>query len=34
MMNNRTTKHQGKDVFEYSLFGDTTGQTKIGDFSG
>lgn len=22
-----------KDVFEYSVFGDITGQTKIGDFS-
>jgi putative transposase len=26
-------EQQGKDVFEYSIFGDATGQTKIGDFS-
>ena len=26
-------EQEGKDVFEYSIFGDTTGQTKIGDFS-
>lgn len=26
-------EQQGKDVFEYSIFGDSTGQTKIGDFS-
>lgn len=26
-------EQQGKDVFEYSIFGDPTGQTKIGDFS-
>jgi putative transposase len=26
-------EQQGKDVFEYSIFGDITGQTKIGDFS-
>jgi putative transposase len=26
-------EQQGKDVFEYSIFGDTQGQTKIGDFS-
>ena len=26
-------EQQGKDVFEYSVFGDVTGQTKIGDFS-
>ena len=24
---------QCKDVFEYSIFGDSTGQTSIGDFS-
>ena len=27
-------EQEGKDVFEYSIFGDHTGQTKIGDFSG
>lgn len=27
-------EQQGKDVFEYSIFGDPTGQIKIGDFSG
>lgn len=27
-------EQQGKDVFEYSIFGDSTGQTKMGDFSG
>jgi len=26
-------EQEGKDVFEYSIFGDPTGQTKIGDFS-
>ena len=26
-------EQQGKDVFEYSIFGDTQGQTQIGDFS-
>ena len=26
-------EQQGKEVFEYSIFGDTTGQSKIGDFS-
>ena len=26
-------EQQGKDVFEYSIFGDTQSQTKIGDFS-
>jgi putative transposase len=26
-------EQQGKDVFEYNIFGDITGQTKIGDFS-
>ena len=26
-------EQQGKDVFEYSIFGDASGQTKIGDFS-
>jgi putative transposase len=26
-------EQQGKDLFEYSIFGDTTNQTKIGDFS-
>jgi len=26
-------EQQGKDVFEYSIFGDIEGQTKIGDFS-
>jgi hypothetical protein len=25
-------EQQGKDVFEYSIFGDSTGQSKIGDF--
>jgi putative transposase len=25
-------EQQGKDVFEYSIFGDTKGQSKIGDF--
>jgi len=28
-----TKGQQGKDVFEYSIFGDSQGQTKIGDFS-
>lgn len=27
------SEQQGKPVFEYSIFGDSTGQTKIGDFS-
>ena len=27
------SEQQGKDVFEYSIFGDTQNQTKIGDFS-
>jgi len=27
-------EQQGKDVFEYSIFGDASGQTKIGDFCG
>jgi len=27
-------EQQGEDVFEYSVFGDITGQTKIGDFTG
>jgi len=27
-------EQQGKDVFEYSIFGDSTEQTSIGDFSG
>jgi putative transposase len=26
-------EQEGKDVFEYSIFGDHTGQTKIGDFT-
>ena len=26
-------EQDGKDVFEYSIFGDPTGQTKIGDFT-
>lgn len=26
-------EQQGKDVFEYSIFGDSTGQSKIGDFA-
>lgn len=26
-------EQQGKDVFEYSIFGDNSGQTRIGDFS-
>jgi len=26
-------EQQGKDIFEYSIYGDTKGQTKIGDFS-
>jgi len=26
-------EQQGKDVFEYSIFGDASGQTKIGDFT-
>ena len=26
-------EQEGKDVFEYSIFGDPTGQTKIGDFT-
>ena len=26
-------EQQGKDVFEYNIFNDPTGQTKIGDFS-
>jgi len=26
-------EQQGKGVFEYSIFGDPTGQTKIGDFT-
>lgn len=26
-------EQQGKDVFEYSIFGDVKGQTKIGDFT-
>jgi putative transposase len=26
-------EQEGKDVFEYSIFGDQTGQTKIGDFT-
>jgi REP element-mobilizing transposase RayT len=25
-------EQQGKDVFEYSIFGDNKGQTRIGDF--
>src|SRR3990172_8327815 len=27
-------EQQGKDVFEYSIFGDNRSQTKIGDFTG
>jgi len=27
-------EQQGKDVFEYNVFNDPTGQSKIGDFSG
>lgn len=27
-------EQQGKEVFEYSIFGDSKGQTKIGDFNG
>lgn len=30
---NKKLIEKGKDVFEYSIFGDPTGQTKIGDFS-
>ena len=26
-------EQEGKDVFEYSIYGDSSGQTKIGDFS-
>jgi len=26
-------EQMGKDVFEYSIFGDSSGQTKIGNFS-
>ena len=26
-------EQDGKDVFDYSIFGDHTGQTKIGDFT-
>jgi putative transposase len=26
-------EQEGKDVFEYSIYGDNTGQTKIGDFT-
>ena len=26
-------EQEGKDVFEYNIFGDYTGQTKIGDFT-
>ena len=26
-------EHEGKDVFDYSIFGDHIGQTKIGDFT-
>lgn len=26
-------EQQGKDVFEYSIFGDKSGQSKIGDFA-
>jgi len=26
-------EQEGKDVFEYSIFGDATRQIKIGDFS-
>ena len=26
-------EQQGKDVFEYSIFSDSKGQTKIGDFT-
>ena len=26
-------EQEGKDVFDYSIFGDHTGQTKIGDFT-
>jgi putative transposase len=26
-------EQEGKDVFDYSIFGDRTGQTKIGDFT-
>jgi len=27
------SEQQGKDVFEYSIFGDVSGQSKIGDFA-
>jgi putative transposase len=26
-------EQQGKDVFEYNIYGDSTGRTKIGDFT-
>jgi glutaredoxin-related protein len=26
-------EQQGKDVFEYNIYGDPTGRTKIGDFT-
>lgn len=27
------SEQQGKDVFDYSIFGDARGQSKIGDFT-
>jgi len=26
-------EQEGKDIFEYTIYGDTKGQTKIGDFT-